>query len=419
MIPRKRFDIGWTDLGYGLARCIVPPARNAIRERLEFEWSANGNALACLSVRSGFDLLLQHLAFPRGSEIVVSAITIRDMVAILEHHGLRAIPVDIDPQTCAPRLDLLERAITPRSKAVLVAHLFGSRMDMTGLLALASRHKLFVFEDCAQAYAADGYRGHPASDVAMFSFGPIKTATALGGALLTFRERVLRATVQRMQLEYPTQSKIAYAQRLCKYAILKGLSYRAPYTLFTGLCRWLGHGHDRIISGAARSFAGGNLIQKLRHQPSAPLHALLARRLRDTKPAHLAARITGASYATARLPATTRIGEHAQHHSHWVLPVRSSQPDVLVRHLWRHGIDATRGASSMYAVRGTGDHSAPPAACELMEHVVYLPLDGVTAAEIDHIIDSMNSVETNDTLHNSAPQMALVQSTRPAPEPER
>jgi dTDP-4-amino-4,6-dideoxygalactose transaminase len=419
MIPRKQFDIGWVDLAYGLARCFVSPARNAMREHLEHAWSADGNALACLSVRSGFDLVLRQLALPRGSEILVSAITIRDMVSIIEHHGLRAVPVDIDAGTCAIRLDAIERAITPHSKAVLIAHLFGSRTDMTDITSIAQQHNLLVFEDCAQAYAADGYRGHPASDVAMFSFGPIKTATALGGAMLSFRDRTLCKQLQRIQTEYPPQQKIAFAKRICKYAMLKGLSYRAPYTLFTGLCRMVRRQHDRIISGAARGFAGGDLIQKLRHQPSAPLLAMLARRLQHYKPAHLAARVTASARAIAQLPATSRIGEHAQNHSHWVLPIRSRQPDALVRHLWRHGIDATRGASSMFAVRGTEDQIAPPVARELINQVVYLPIDEVSESEIDHITDLVRSFESNDALHNTSAQLTSFPPTRNATAPER
>ena len=393
--------------------------RNAAQEQLETSWSDGRNALACLSVRSGFDMLLQHLALPRGSEILVSAITIRDMVGIIEHHGLHAMPVDIDPATCAPGPDLLARVITPRSKAILVAHLFGSHMDLTDIIAIAMQHKLFVFEDCAQAYAADGYRGHPASDVAMFSFGPIKTATALGGALMTFRDRALRENINRLQARYAAQPRARFTQRLLKYSALKALSSRALYSIFTALCKLCGTTHDRIISGAVRGFAGGDLMHKLRHQPSVPLLALLSRRLRDYKPAHLAARITAASRTTVSLPTPARIGEHAQSHSHWVLPVRSRQPDALVRHLWHHSIDATRGASSMYAARRTDDHSAPPVARELMDHVVYLPVDDVADSEIDRMTDIVRSFETSDALHNTSSPLTPARSTHAAPEPER
>jgi dTDP-4-amino-4,6-dideoxygalactose transaminase len=83
MIPRKKLDIGWLDLGVGGLSCLFPPDRCDIQARVE----QSENTLATLSVRTGFDLLLQHLALPRGSEVLMSAITIRDMVSIIEHHG--------------------------------------------------------------------------------------------------------------------------------------------------------------------------------------------------------------------------------------------------------------------------------------------------------------------------------------------
>ena len=74
-----------------------------------------------MSVRAGFELLLDALELPTGSEVAVSAVTHPDMCRIIQRHGLRAVPVDIDEDKLAPRLDLLEEAITSRTRAILVA----------------------------------------------------------------------------------------------------------------------------------------------------------------------------------------------------------------------------------------------------------------------------------------------------------
>ncbi|MEO1127022.1 MAG: cell wall biogenesis protein, partial [Cyanobacteria bacterium J06639_16] len=74
MIPRKRLDIGWTDLLYGIKHCLWPQSRKAIETRLEQLWSEKDASLVCLSVRSGFDALLHTLNFPAGTEILVSAV---------------------------------------------------------------------------------------------------------------------------------------------------------------------------------------------------------------------------------------------------------------------------------------------------------------------------------------------------------
>jgi hypothetical protein len=74
--------------------------------------------------RTGFDLLLQTLKLPVGSEVLCSAITIPDMLYVLRYHGLVPVPVDLDPQTLAVDVELLKQAITGVSKRLLRAWLW-------------------------------------------------------------------------------------------------------------------------------------------------------------------------------------------------------------------------------------------------------------------------------------------------------
>ncbi len=384
MIPRKKLDIGWADLACGLCACFGVAKCDDAQDRLERFWSPAGNALACLSVRSGFDLLLQHLALPRGSEILMSAITIRDMAGIVEQHGLTAVPVDLARDSCAVQPQTLERAITENTKAIVIAHLFGSRAAMDSIVNIAQRYGLFLCEDCAQAFAADGYRGHPGSDAVMFSFGTIKTATAGGGALFSFRETALCRAIAGMQCRYPLQRRGEFIYKLLKIATLKALLYRLPYTLFVLLCRAVGKNHDRVISNAVRGFPGDKLMRKLRHQPPAAMLVLLERRLRNFSPALLAWRKAAATRLLALLPPQFHVGARAELHSHWVFPILSQNPDLLVRHLWQRGFDATRGASSLIVV--TGDRSIAAEASNLINHIVYLPFETCdTDAELQRL----------------------------------
>jgi hypothetical protein len=73
MWSRKRLDIGWIDLLFGAFRVCFPLNRETAARQVEAIWPSSDNALACLSVRSGFDLLLGVLGLPRGSEVLVSA----------------------------------------------------------------------------------------------------------------------------------------------------------------------------------------------------------------------------------------------------------------------------------------------------------------------------------------------------------
>src|SRR6478736_3137551 len=122
MWPRKQLDIGWSDLAFGLFQVVAARSRPAERDVVGGDWLPAEEAILTLSVRSGLDLLLTALKLPAGSEVIVSAVTIPDMVRIVEHHRLVPMPVDVDGRTLQPVFEDLERSITARTRAILVAH---------------------------------------------------------------------------------------------------------------------------------------------------------------------------------------------------------------------------------------------------------------------------------------------------------
>src|SRR5688572_7264476 len=102
MWARKRLDIGWSDLVIGAAAAALPCRQTLLQRRAERAWSSADDAIACLSVRSGFDLLLSALALPPGREVVLSALTIPDMPRIVARHGLIPVPADLDLERMEP-----------------------------------------------------------------------------------------------------------------------------------------------------------------------------------------------------------------------------------------------------------------------------------------------------------------------------
>jgi perosamine synthetase len=393
MIPRKRLDLTWSDILFGITQCFWPKPLELIQPRLENLWSSQETCLACLSVRSGFDAMLSVLNFPTGSEILVSAITIRDMTRILEKHGLVPIPVDLDMEKLTVRLDLLKQAVTPQTRAILIAHLFGSRMPMTPIVRLAQEHHLFLIEDCAQAFTGGDYRGHPDSDVSMFSFGPIKTATALGGGLLRFKHANLCHQVRQLQSQWPLQTRRQLLVRLGKFAVLHGLSYRPMFSLFTIACRCLRINHDTVISDKVRGFTGDNWLAKIRHQPSSPLLTLLEHRIKNLGKEDITKRIAVAQQAIHLLPTVERPGSQADFHTHWVFPIQHEAPEPLMQHLWTKGFDATRGASSLSVVEPPAQRpeTTPTEVRKVFEEILYLPVYvGVSIQELEKLARIVN-----------------------------
>ncbi|MHC4935503.1 MAG: DegT/DnrJ/EryC1/StrS family aminotransferase [Planctomycetota bacterium] len=374
MWVRKRIDIGWGHLLGAALGCFLPASRREAAARAEAAWGT-GDAFACLSVRSGFDLLLADLDLPEGSEVLVSALTIPDMVRIIEHHGLVAVPLDLDDATVAPRPAELAARITDRTRAILVAHLLGTRFDLAPFVRFAREHDLLLIEDCAQAFEGDRCRGHDEADVSMFSFGPIKTATALAGGILRIRDPERRARLRARQAEYPVQSRAAYLKRVLFFCGLRWLGDRRVFGLFVRVCRLLGRDFDQVLNGSIRNFPAETFFASLRRQPCAPLLHLMARRVRTYRNEALDRRAERGALLARHLPPESHPGRAADPHTCWVFPVRVPDPATTVATLRQHGFDATADGS-LKPVEAT-DHrpdAAPETARALLTSAIYLPL---------------------------------------------
>jgi perosamine synthetase len=370
---RHRLDIRLRDFAYALFAGAWACGAERLSSRLESSWSPAGQALACRSVRSGFHLLLEELRLPAAGEVLVSAVTHPDMVRILEAHGLVAVPIDLDLATLAPRLELAELLVTPRTEAVLVAHLFGGRLDMAPIAAFAKCHHLRLWEDCAQAFTGPGDTGDPNADASMYSFGALKTCTALGGALLRIRDRALLGRMRIAQKGWRRQPRREYAVNVLKFLAFFVATRPLPYGL---LARALGRDFDRRVNSAVRAFRPGPLLPQLEVQPSAPLLTTLGFRLRTFDGARLRRRAAAGEWLGARLPRQVRNpGDRTAARTHWLFPVVSSQPDQLISACRRVGLDAARGASSVSVVEAPAGRpdSEPHQARRIMGSLVFLP----------------------------------------------
>jgi dTDP-4-amino-4,6-dideoxygalactose transaminase len=298
----------------------------------------------------------------------MSAMTIPDMARIVEHHGLVPIPVDLDVDTLGPNLESLRRAITPASRAIVVAHLCGGRLSVDPVVAEARKHGLLVIEDCAQAFDGHNYTGAPEADVSMFSFGPIKTATALGGAMLRVRDPALLDRMRARQAGYPIQRRRSYLCRVLKYAAFKALSYPIAYGMLLRAWQAMGRDYDRLVNGSVRGFPGPDFFDRIRQQPSAPLLATLDRRLRRYDHRRLECRAAKGELLSRLLgPRISCAGRAATPHNSWVFPILVENPLEVIA--------ATQG-HSMCVVRPPEDRPQLEAqhAVSALAKIVYLPI---------------------------------------------
>ena len=308
--------------------------------------------------------------FGPGDEVIAPTFTFISTVWGVTYVGATPRFIDIEEGTYNLDPGKLEAAITPRTKGIIAVHLFGQPARMDKIMAIATRHKLFVIEDCAQAVGAKylearaagpqshGKTGEPLAlpvgligDVATFSFYPTKNLGACGeGGALVSRHEALQTKARHIRV----------------------------------------HGSDRryyhdIVGGNFRmdGFQGALLNVKLPH-----LAAWTARR-REIASRYLA----GIRLADVRLPEQPAYGQSVFHQ----FTIRHPRRDLLREHLAKHKI----GTDLIYPVplhlqkchANLGyTRGAFPIAEQTSDTCVSLPIyPELTDAQVDHVIASVNS----------------------------
>ena len=141
-------------------------------------------AVGCSNGTTAIALALEALGVGRGDEVITSTHTFIATAEAICHVGARPVFVDINPETYCIDPNLVEAAITEKTKAIIPVHIYGNPCDMQALKQIAEKHQLFLIEDSAQAHLAT-YSGKTIgslSDMATFSFYPGKNLGAYGDA---------------------------------------------------------------------------------------------------------------------------------------------------------------------------------------------------------------------------------------------
>lgn len=140
-----------------------------------------------VGVNSGTDALylaIASLDIQDGDEVILPTFTFIATALCVSYAGATPVFVDVENDTYNIDPKAFERAITPRTKAVIPVHLYGQAADMTEIIAIAKRHNIKIIEDAAQAHGAkyQGKKIGSLGDVACFSFYPTKSLGAFGDA---------------------------------------------------------------------------------------------------------------------------------------------------------------------------------------------------------------------------------------------
>jgi dTDP-4-amino-4,6-dideoxygalactose transaminase len=238
-------------------------------------------------------------------------------------------------------VERLKAAITKRSRVFVAAHLFGTRLDLDPMFELAKAHGLVTVEDCAQAFNGRNYPGSAAADLNMFSFGPIKTATALGGALIRVKDPKLRDRMRDIQSHYPVQPEAKHRKRILQFMGLKLVTARPVLAAIYRFYNAKGEDYEDKLADRVRDVAPLKTAKNLRFQPSATMLHLMNRRLARFEMEQVSARQRKGERLSGLIG--TSVVQPAQanaHHDYWVFPLLVSEPRKFIEALRREGFDA-------------------------------------------------------------------------------
>jgi len=148
-------------------------------------------AVSCSSGTDALILALMALGIKAGDEVITTPYTFFATASSIALVGATPVFVDVRKDDLNIDPDLIERAITPRTRAITIVHLFGKMCDMERVIAVAKKHHLAVIEDMAQSIGArkDGTSSGAFGDIATLSFYPTKNLGGIGegGMVLTVR----------------------------------------------------------------------------------------------------------------------------------------------------------------------------------------------------------------------------------------
>ena len=152
------------------------------------QYTGARHVIPCGNGTDALQIALMALGLKPGDEVIVPAFTYVASAEVIALLGLRPVMVDVDCDTFNTDIRFIEKAITPRTRAIIPVHLFGQAAEMAPILEIAGRHNLIVIEDAAQAIGSEykGQRVGSFGHYGCFSFFPSKNLGCFGdGGMVT------------------------------------------------------------------------------------------------------------------------------------------------------------------------------------------------------------------------------------------
>eukprot|EP00760_Papus_ankaliazontas_P029695 PhM_4_TR4371/c0_g1_i1/m.70732 len=406
LYPRLMFDLTAADLAHAMRLCLrgatharTADGRAALQREVGAVWNPSqpDNVAVMLSCRTAFDAYLQALALPAESEVVLCGITIPHMIEIMRRHGLVVRTFDFDVITFRADVAQAKKLITKRTKLMVVAHLFGRRIEnVNELIALAKANNLRFVDDSAQAFVSRPLPVHPDTDLQLVSFGSIKHCTALGLGLAYVRDNVTLKKMRMIEGKYGTRTTSTFMRQISKYALLTASDNPTGFGLAARAVALSGGDFAETVNKLSRGFPGeDDLLTLIRFRPCQEQIEFLKYRLQTYPELRATRRCQSGWDILSRLPPYVEVASGGDPRkprgsNFWLFTMSCREPSAVQRIMQHQGFDVALGTSQLRA--GSADGSCPSTET-FMRHVLYFPVYAELAdADRNHLLDAIARV---------------------------
>jgi perosamine synthetase len=202
------------------------------------------------------DAAIAAFDITKGDEVVLPTFTIISCAAAIVRAGATPVVVDSDPVTWNVDIGQIEAKISPRTKAIMVVHIYGLPVDMDSILKLADKYGLSVIEDAAEMHGQT-YKGRPCGsfgDISTFSFYPNKhITTGEGGMLLTNNESLAERCRSLRNLCFQPQKRFVHEElgwnlRMSNVQAALGVAQLERLDEFVQRKRWIGKRYTELLA---------------------------------------------------------------------------------------------------------------------------------------------------------------------------
>ncbi|MDY6782675.1 MAG: DegT/DnrJ/EryC1/StrS family aminotransferase [Cyanobacteriota bacterium] len=216
-------------------------------------------AIAVCNGSMALEAAVVALNISEGDEVILPAFTIISCGAAIVKVGATPVVVDCDPQTWNMDINQLEEKITPKTKAIMVVHIYGLPVDMTPVLNLAHQYGLKIIEDAAEVQGQT-YKGQPCGsfgEISVFSFYPNKhITTGEGGMIVTNDETLADSCRSLRNLYFQPQrrfihEKLGWNLRMTNLQAAVGLAQLERLDEFVARKRSMGKRYTELLTDVA------------------------------------------------------------------------------------------------------------------------------------------------------------------------